>query len=155
MKRLPQKWAAMLLIMTTTMLGAGQASAGWVGPRIAGVWEIVGTPDGPSCGPTNPFTNLATITIDGTITNVDPVLGASVGEAYRLGGRKYALGFFGFIPLGPGAVLRYEVQGTGKLINTGEVAGRFRTTITDPAGVIPDCIYEGTITGTRLVAVPY
>ena len=154
MKRLPQKWAAMLLLSTVTMFGAGQANAGWVGPKLAGVWEITGTPDAGGCGPSNPFTNLSTIAVDGTITNVDPEVGTAVGEGYKLGGKKYAVGFFGFIPVAPGITLRYEVQGTAVLVNDGEFKGKFRTTISDPAGV-PTCTYEGTISGQRLVAMPY
>ncbi|MDJ0941710.1 MAG: hypothetical protein QNJ00_18240, partial [Woeseiaceae bacterium] len=117
MKRLTQKWAAVLLVTVVTMLGTAQANAGWVGPKLAGAWEIVGTPEPSACGPSNPFTNVSTISIDGTFTNVDPDVGTAVGESYRLGGRKYAVGFFGFIPLGPGVALRYEVQGTLKLLN--------------------------------------
>ncbi len=158
MKRLPQKWAVLLLVIGVSMLGASHANAGWVGPKLAGVWEINGMPDpvdGDACGPTDPFTNLASIALDGTITNVDPAIGTGVGEGYRLGRKKYAVGFFGFIPIGPGITLRYEVQGTAKLLNSGEFEGRFRTTLTDPNGVLPACVYEGSISGTRLVAMPY
>jgi hypothetical protein len=155
MKRLPQKWTAILMLSGMAILASNQAHAGWVGPKLAGTWEITGTPDPDGCGPSEPFINLSTIAIDGTIVNVDPFLGSSVGEGYRLGWNSYAVGFFGFIPFGPNGPQRYEVQGTGKLINAGEIEGRFRTILSDLTGMNVGCIYEGTLTARRLVTLPF
>ncbi len=155
MKRLTQKLTSLILVTAVLSFASGTANAGSFVPRIAGTWEIVGTPDPGGCGPQTPFTNVSTVTFGGQITNVDPVLGASVGQVYRLGKKTYAVGFFGFINAAPGVILNLEVQGTLKLINLGEAAGKFRSIVTDPNGIIPDCVYEGTIQGTRLVAMPY
>jgi hypothetical protein len=155
MKRLPQKIAAVLLVGMTLSLSSESAVAASFVPQLAGTWEITGTPDASECGPSNPFTNLSSISVGGALVNSDPVLGTSLGEVYRLGRKTYAVGFFGLISVGPGAPLRYEVQGTLKMINPGEAAGRFRTILPDPTGVNQDCIYEGTIQATRLVPMPY
>ena len=154
MKRLPQKWIVTLLLSATAILGGAPASAGWVGPQLAGAWEITGTPDPGGCGPSDTFVNVVTISADGSITNVDPVVGTGVGSSYRLG-NKFVVGFFGFLSPAPGLTLRYEVQGTTTLVSPGTFSGRFRTIVTDPNGMIPDCIYEGAIGGTRLVPMPY
>ncbi len=127
------------------------ASAGWVG-QLNGTWNLTGTPD-PNVCDAPAFVNLATITVDGKIINVDPGLGAGVGEAYRLGRRTYAVGFFGFIP-SPQGLLRYEVQGTARLQDSSHFTGRFRTILFDPANN-PFCEYEGSIEGFRLVPMPY
>jgi len=143
--------ATLVVLGALTALNPAEASNGNVGP-LSGVWEIQGTPDANPCG-VAPFLNVASITRDGIITNVDPLVGIAVGEAYRLKKRKFAAGFFGFIN-DNGAILRYEVQGTLKLINAGQLAGKFRATLFDPTNT-PFCTYEGTISGARLVAVPY
>lgn len=155
MKRLTQKLTCLLLSTAVLTLATGTASAGTAVPKIAGTWEIVGTPDAGGCGPSTPFTNVTTVTRDGTIINVDPALGATVGQAYKLGEKMYAIGFFGFISPAPGITLRLEVQSTLTPVNSGVAAGRFRSIVTDPNGMIPDCVYEGTISGTRLVPMPY
>ncbi len=145
------RYAAIAFFGLIAATASPNASAGFVG-RINGTWELTGTPDPNTCNaPT--FVNLATITVDGKITNIDPALGAGVGEAYRLTRRTYAVGFFGFIPSDQG-VLRYEVQGTLKREDWSHVTGRFRTTLFDPAGN-PFCEYEGSIEGFRLVPMPY
>jgi hypothetical protein len=154
MKRLPQKLALLLCFATASVLAAAPASAGWFGPKLAGVWEIVGTPDASACGPTDPFTNVVTFGLDGIVTNIDPNVGTGVGAGYKAGKKKYVVGFFGHIPI-PQGVLNYEVQGTMYLLNHGTFKGKFRTIVTDPNGVVPDCIYEGKIAGTRLVPMPY
>ena len=143
----------------TIVLLLGLAAAGFSAPaqasnvgRLAGAWEIQGTPDANPCGAV-PFTNLATITRDGQIVNVDPVLGAAVGSSYRIAPRRFAVGFFGFIN-SPQGVLRYEVQGTLKIVDPGEVKGDFRTFIVDAANN-PVCSYEGEIVGYRQVPLPY
>ncbi len=155
MKRVTQKLATLTLVAAVLPFAFGTANAGSFVPKIAGTWEIVGTPDPGGCGPSMPFTNVTTVTPGGQITNVDPFLGASVGQAYKLGNKAYAVGFFGFITPAPGVILKLEVQATLKLINLGEVAGKFRSIVTDPNGIFPECVYEGTIQGTRLVAMPY
>ena len=147
--------AAVLLIGATLALASGPAAAGSFVPQLAGTWEITGTPDPGGCGPQDPFVNFTSITLGGTLINADPEVGTSVGEVYRIGRNRYAVGFFGFINAGPGLTLQYEVQGTLKRINPGEAAGKFRTTVIDPSGVIPDCTYEGTISAIRLVPMPY
>ena len=155
MKRVTQKLATLALVAIVLPFAFGTANAGSFVPKMAGTWEIVGTPDPGGCGPSMPFTNVTNVTRDGQIMNVDPVLGASVGQAYKLGKKTYGVGFFGFINPAPGLTLRLEVQSTLKLINLGEVAGKFRSIITDPNGIIPECVYEGTIQGSRLVPMPY
>ena len=114
---------------------------------LAGTWEISGNPE-PTCG-VGPFVNLASISGDGTLINVDPVVGTGVGEVHRLGGKAFGVGFFGFINNGT-AILRYEVKGKLMLINAGEATGTFTATISDPQGA-PICAYDGTLAATRLV----
>lgn len=154
MKRLTQEMTSLFLVAAVLAFTTGSASAASFMPKFAGTWEITGTPDPGGCGPSTPFTNVATVALGGEVTNVDPVLGASVGQAYRLGKKAYAVGFFGFISPAPGVTLKLEVQATLKPLNPGEVAGKFRSIITDPNGV-PQCVYEGTIEGARLVPMPY
>lgn len=155
MNRLPQKIAAVLLIGITFALTSGPAAAASFVPKLAGTWEITGTPELGGCGPQEPFTNISSISVGGTLTNSDPNIGTSLGEVHKTGRKRYTVGFFGFISLAPGMALVYEVQGTVKRINPGEFGGKFRTTVTDPMGAIPSCTYEGTIHGTRLVPMPY
>lgn len=145
----------LLLIATTGSLASATANAGSFSRSMAGTWETFGTPDPGQCGPTASFTNLTTITRDGTVVNVDPEVGTAVGNTYRIKKNRFAAGFFGFISPAPGITLKYEVQATAKLLNHGEFTGKFRTTIVDMAGVIPDCTYEGVISGHRLVVMPY
>ncbi len=145
------KYAAISFLGLAAATASTNASAGFVG-QINGTWELTGTPDPNTCNAPS-FVNLATITIDGKITNIDPVLGAGVGEAYRLTRRTYAVGFFGFIPSDQG-VLRYEVQGTLKREDWSHVTGRFRTILFLPTGDA-FCEYEGSIEGFRLVPMPY
>lgn len=154
MKRLPQIGIVTLLLSAIAVFGGATASAGQIGPQVAGAWEITGTPDSSVCGPSDPFVNVVTISADGSIVNVDPLVGTGVGSGYRLG-NQFVVGFFGFISPAPGLTLRYEVQGTTELTSPNAFAGRFRTIVTDPNGVIPDCVYEGTISGSRLVPMPY
>ena len=157
MYRVSQIRIALLAVILMSGFTGGEAFASFV-PKLAGAWQVVGTPDPDSlvpkgCAPSDPFTNLVSIGRDGSVTNVDPFVGTGIGDAYRSGKKRYTIGFFGFINAGPGVVLSYEVQGTILQPNLGEVAGKFRTTITDPVGM--ECTYEGTIVGTRLVAMPY
>lgn len=155
MNRVTQKLATLALVATVLAFASGTVNAGPAVHKIAGTWELVGTPDPGGCGPSTPFTNVATIARSGQITNVDPLLGSGVGQAFKLGKKFYGAGFFGFINPAPGVTLRYEVQSTLKLINFGEAAGKFRSIITDPNGIFPECVYEGTIQGSRLFPMPY
>jgi hypothetical protein len=157
MKKSARKLTCLLISATTLTFAAGMASASPAVPKLAGTWEIVGTPDPGGCGPTSPFTGLTTITPDGSLTNVDPdpAVSTTVGQAYKLGKHMYAIGFFGYLNPAPGITLRIEVQSTLTDSSPGETAGRFRSIVTDPNGIIPECVYEGTISGTRLVPMPY
>ena len=157
MKKPTRQLTSLLISATALMLAAGEASAAPAVPKIAGTWEIVGTPDPGGCGPTSPFTGLTTITPDGYVTNVDPdpAVSATVGQAYKLGKKMYAIGFFGYLNPAPGITLHIEVQSTVTDSGPGEAAGRFRSIVTNPNGIFPECVYEGTITGTRLAPMPY
>ena len=148
----PRKIAALTFLALVAASASANASAGFVG-QLSGTWEITGSPDPANVCGVSDFVNYATITRDGSITNVDPEVGTGVGQAYRLGRRAYAVGFFGFINTGQG-VLRYEVQGTAQLEDWSNFTGLFRTTIFDPASN-PVCEYEGTISGFRQVPMPY
>lgn len=145
------RYAAITFFGLFAATASMNASAGWVG-QLNGTWELTGTPDPNTCNAPS-FVNLSTITVDGKITNVDPDVGTGIGEAYRMGRRMYAVGFFGFIP-SPQGVLRYEVQGTLRLQDSSQFTGRFRTILFDPANN-PFCEYEGSIEGFRLVPMPY
>ena len=131
------------------------AHAGWVPPSVAGPWQINGTPAPNECGVDNPFVNFSVISRDGTMVNTDPAVGTSVGEVFRLSRLTYGVGFFGFIAPAPGVLLKYEVQGTLRVRFDGTANGRFRTIVSDVAGVGPSCIYEGTIDAQKLSPLPY
>ena len=135
MKRLTQKLSALLLIAATLPFTVGTASAATAVPKVAGTWEITGTPYPDGCGPSSSFTNVANISLGGQITNVDPLLGAFVGQAQKLSATDYGIGFFGYLSPAPGLVLNLEVQATLQLVNPGKAAGKFRSIITDPAGM--------------------
>lgn len=154
MTRLPQKLTLLIGAMMIASGAFAAAAAGGVGPKLAGVWEITGTPDPGGCGPTEAFENIVVISTDGSITNVDPNVGTGVGDAYRQKGNTYVLGFFGYLTP-PGLILRYEIQGTAELVDPGTFHGKFRAIVQDTAGAIPDCVYEGTVVGERLVPMPY
>lgn len=155
MTRLPQKFAALVgALMMASLAIAGSQHAG-AGPHLAGVWEITGTPDPGGCGPAGSFENIVAIGTDGLLTNVDPDVGIGVGDVYRLTGDTFVVGFFGYLTPAPGVILRYEIQATAELLDPGTFAGQFRTIVKDTAGAIPDCVYEGTVAGERLVPMPY
>lgn len=135
----------------TFIMASAEASGNHNVRKLAGTWELQGLPE-PTCG-VQPFTNYTSITRDGKIINADPVVGTGVGEAYRLGHKNYAAGFFGFID-DNGTLLTYEVQGTLTLLDSSHFTGIFRATVFDPFGN-PACTYEGTIEGFRLVPMPY
>lgn len=154
MKRLTQILISLFLAAAAFAV-VPMASATPPVPALAGTWEITGTPNPGGCGPSTAFTNVATVTRDGHVINVDPSLGTFVGEAYQLGDKTFAVGFFGFISPIPGVRLNLEVQGTLEIAGPGQVTGNFRSTVSDPNGIFPECVYEGTIAGTRLIPMPY
>ena len=124
-------------------------------PQVAGTWQITGTPAPNPCGVDAPFTNVAVISIDGTLVNSDPQVGTAVGEVFRIKPRRYGGGFFGLFSPAPGLLFQYEVQGTLKVNWDGTAAGKFRTILTETNGLVPQCIYEGTIDGHKLSPMPY
>ena len=147
MQHITAKATLLVSICLAFMLAATPATAGANVNKIKGTWEVAGNPE-PTCG-VGPFVNLVSIARGGTLVNVDPELGAGVGEVYRIGGKTFAAGFFGFINTGQ-AILRYEVSGKLKLVNDGYMTGTFTAVLLDPAGQ-PFCSYDGTLEGTRLV----
>lgn len=148
MHKILSKMAVLVSLCLFFVIGSQAVHADSAMQTLAGTWEISGNPE-PTCG-TGPFVNLASISADGTLTNVDPVIGTGVGEVHRLGGKEFGVGFFGFINSGM-AILRYEVKGRLTLVNSGEASGTFTTTLYDPLGA-PICAYDGTLAATRLVA---
>lgn len=139
---------------TCAIMGATEASP--FVPRVAGTWEIVGTPEANPCGVNEPFSGIATIAFDGTLTTIDPLSGrTALGEVFQLGLDEYGIGFFGFLSPAPQVLFRFEVQATLEQTDRDSASGQFRTRLTDPAGMAPDCVYEGTIVGQRLVPMPF
>lgn len=99
----------------------------------AGFYEVVVTPDAATGIP--PFVNVAVITADGRILNIDPSLGgAGVGELRRASGNMFDLTFIGFMPDGP-PWGRFTVNGTVEVSAAGFV-GPFRTTLRAPNGEV-------------------
>lgn len=140
---------SLLLASATLFTTAPDAEAGFV-PFVAGTWQISGTPAPNNCNVTDPFTNVAVISFDGTIVNSDPVVGTGVGEVFRIGRFKYGVGFFGAFSPAPGALVKYEVQGTLNANWDGTASGQFRTILTQVGSPFPPCVYEGTLTGYKL-----
>jgi hypothetical protein len=153
MNRLLHKLTALALIGTTAVATSAPAEASFV-PKIAGTWEIAGTPDPGGCAPP-PFIGLATIAVDGTLTTVDPQLGPGVGEAFRIGPKRYGTGFFTYLNPAPGVVLNVEVQGELEPIGDSQAAGRFRTILSDPGTGTVVCVYEGDLAASRLEPAAY
>lgn len=148
MQHFTSKATLLVSICLAFMLATTPAVASGAGVnKIKGTWEIIGNPE-PTCG-VGPFVNLASISRGGTMVNVDPQLGAGVGEIFRVGGKEFAAGFFGFINTGQ-AILRYEVSGKLTLVNNAYMNGTFTATLFDPAGQA-FCSYNGTIEANRLV----
>ena len=146
MKSVPALTAAAAILA----LYALSASAAPQVNELAGIWEITGTPyPGNSCAPPASFVNTVKVSSDGSILNVDPFLGAGVGEVHRLRGKTFALGIFGYLPTPPPVVLGYEIQATGTVTGPDTVVGEFRTILGT------GCVYTGTIEGTRLYAQPF
>ncbi|HRQ64935.1 MAG TPA: hypothetical protein PKZ76_08730 [Xanthomonadaceae bacterium] len=100
------------------------------GNQVAGYWLVHGIPD-PATG-LPPFNNLASLSGDGQVINVDPGIGTAVGGWERLAGRRYAVTFTGFLD---GSGSRYVVTAVLSLQAGGqELHGRFHTQFMDPLG---------------------
>ncbi len=118
---------------------------------MAGTWQIQIIAD-----PGAPFaevTNVTTIDRRGQMVNVDPELGSSVGEVFRLAGKNYGIGFWGFINQG-GFVIRYEVQARALQTDRDQFSGEFRTILEDLAGNSLGG-WSGRIEGKRLVPTSF
>ncbi len=131
------------LIMFASMTSAAHARD----QTLVGMWEVVGTPEASSDVP--PFFNIAQISRDGFLSNVDPSEGVGLGSWRRVSHNQYSVTFYGFIPMGPDTG-RYTVNG---LLNLGPhqdtFSGKFVTEITDIDGnYLFD--FAGTISATRL-----
>lgn len=148
MKRLTHYCMIVLIVAAGGLSAAGAAAAPAV-PKVAGTWLIEGTIQTSTCPPPFvadfTFANIGSVARDGTVVNVDPAGGTQVGEAYRLPGDRYAIGFFGFV--GPSLL---EVRGIGELVNPGELTGTFTGYLTPLQGG-PACSYSGSLNGFRLV----
>ena len=147
MHYLVSKTTVLVSLCLFFVLGSPVAHADNALTAVAGTWEISGDPE-PTCG-AGPFVNIASITKGGNVINVDPVVGTALGEVYRIGGKEFGVGFFGFINNGM-AILRYEVKGTLTLIDQDQGVGAFTTTLFDPSGA-PICAYGGTLAANRLI----
>jgi hypothetical protein len=93
------------------------------------------------------FSNIFAITRGGTVINVAPGLGTQLGEAYRIEGNSFAIGFFGY--LAPGIML--EIQST---LNLGEESGNFLALVYAADGT-PICQYAGVTEARALSAQPF
>ena len=149
MKRISFKilvWIALPLA-----LSINQASAHVWPPTplkgIVGLWVVKGQPD-PGSG-VAPFVNIATAAHDGpspgegTVVNVDPMVGTAVGTWKHAGGWAYTASFSGFLA----PEVRYVVRAT--LNVTGDTfTGPFQAEVLDLDGNLL-FQYGGTINGER------
>jgi hypothetical protein len=152
MKRLSHKVALLALAAAVAYAPLVTVQAANL-PQVAGTWQILGIPDEGGCGPDDPFGGIASISLDGTVVTADPFLGPGFGEAYRVSGDRYAVGFF--ISPAPPVFFRTEVQSELELINQDQASGRFRTLFADPVSGEPFCVYEGDLTAQRLEPTGY
>lgn len=111
--------------------------------QLAGIWKVEGIPD--AGVPVAPFVNIATISSDGTITNIDPTFGAGVGTIRKVPGNQFAISFFHLVP--GGSIL--EVQGSVTDHTADAYSAPFTTTFRDMDGNI-QFSFTGTVYGTRL-----
>lgn len=148
-KRIP--WLLLLGgLPVAAAIGAVTVAAQGPANQIHGHWIIQGTPEVP--GP-SPFVNVAALTSDGLMVNVDPDVGTSVGGWARLRGRQYAVTFTGFVP-GPGG-LRYVVRATATLSGDGQhLGGPYHTDVLDSAGNTVFS-YGGTVSAWRQALEPF
>lgn len=139
---LPAAWVALVLglVLSLPVLAGDN--------RLSGTWEVAGTPDATS--QVEPFVNLARISRDGGIVNVDPNEGAAVGDWEHLQGHWYKVGFQGFLPAGNGPSLRFKVDAIVKLAGNGKrFRGPFVTDVMDSAGNVVFS-FGGEVEATRL-----
>jgi hypothetical protein len=120
---LVQVWVVLILGLVLSLPAMARHNG------LAGTWEVAGTPDPSSM--VDPFVNLARISRDGSIVNVDPTEGAAVGEWRRVGPRTYTVTFYGFFP----GNLRFKVEGLVELSHGGNrFSGPFVTELSDSSG---------------------
>lgn len=128
--------------LTLAMAPATPAQAD--GSNIAGLWEIEGTPEG---APGPAFTNLARMSKDGALLNLDPWFGTGLGRWKNLGGGQYSIHFTHYF-LDAGNVGEVTVMATGELSNDKQVFyGDFLTEISI-GGALVDSV-TGSVEGTR------
>jgi hypothetical protein len=100
-----------------------------------------------------PFVNVAFITKDGRLVNVDPFSGTSVGEWAKASHDRYAVTFMTFTTQN-GDVLRIRVRATLEIDGTGdEFSGPFHTEVFD-SGENLVLEFDGTVHGTRFEVEP-
>jgi hypothetical protein len=94
--------------------------------------------------------NIGIFSQDGTLINVDPLLGTAVGRVSNGPQQTHYSTFFGttFVP-DLGGILRYEVNGVSSIGSNDDFLGTFVTTLTFPNG--DTCTFEGVVTGQRLL----
>ncbi len=128
------------LPLTAAMMGPAAAPPN----RLAGSWEVVGTPDPVSGIP--PFLNFTTFDGDGSIVNIDPSVGTGVGRSARSGPMSYDTTFFGFLDAGGPAT--YKVTSTLTLAGPDAFSGPFLTEVFDLNGEFLFS-YTGAVSGMR------
>ena len=145
-------WRVFFTLMLLLPLAATNEALAQHRGDLEGLWHVNGTPE--NGAPIGPFQNFVTIGRDGQIVNVDPETGAGVGESFRIGHNRYAVGFFGYIDAGGGMKWQYEVQGTVRVIGPMKLRGKFRTLVRDLDGNLMFA-YKGKLKGQRLSAQPF
>ncbi len=146
---------ACFLAMGAAALPLADASAGPIPATVTGVWEVTPQPEPNSCLPPGPpVANIGIFTQEGSLINVDPLLGTAVGKISKGPRQTFYSTFFGttFVP-GLGGILRYEVNGVSSIATNDAFEGAFATTVTFPNG--DTCTFEGTVTGQRLLPAIY
>ncbi len=142
---------ACFLALGAAALPLADASAGPIPTPALGVWEITPQPEPNTCLPPGPpVANIGIFIKDGTLVNVDPLLGTAVGRVSKGPQQTLYSTFFGttFVP-DLGGILRYEVNGVSSIGTNETFEGTFVTTLTFPNG--DTCTFEGTVTGQRLL----
>jgi hypothetical protein len=144
----------LVLFIAAAGLAAGKASASPELPTVSFLGKAFGTvdPQTDTCSPIGfpvpaTFENIFAITRSGTIINVAPGIGTQLGEIRRIGGNRFAVGFFGY--LAPGVQL--EIRST---LDLGEESGDFLALVTDANGELI-CQYAGVTFTESLSAQPF
>jgi hypothetical protein len=131
----------LLLAFVFVVLSAPVYAAG---NGIAGLWEIEGTPDG---APGPAFTNLVSISKEGSLTNIDPWFGTGLGQWQKQGGNLYSISFTHYFLDGE-SVGEVKVTATAQLsADRQEFHGIFLTEIS--IGGVPVDSFEGTVVAVR------